>query len=95
MGIDDPRIVVLSPGSHSETAFEHALLASRLGYSLVEGSDLTVLAGRVWVRSLDRLEPVDVILRRVDSWFCDPLELRPDSPRASTASPCAWGRPSP
>ncbi|HEV3354579.1 MAG TPA: circularly permuted type 2 ATP-grasp protein [Acidimicrobiales bacterium] len=78
-GIDDPRIVVLSPGPHSETAFEHALLASRLGYSLVEGSDLAVLAGRVWVRSLDRLEPVDVILRRVDSWFCDPLELRPDS----------------
>jgi len=78
-GAADPRIVVLTPGPHSETAFEHALLASRLGYSLVEGSDLTVLGGRVWVRSLDRLEPVDVILRRVDSWFCDPLELRPDS----------------
>ncbi|MBV9665186.1 MAG: circularly permuted type 2 ATP-grasp protein [Actinobacteria bacterium] len=75
----DPRIVVLTPGPHSETAFEHALLASRLGYSLVEGSDLIVQDGRVWVRSLRRLEPVDVILRRVDTWFCDPLELRPDS----------------
>jgi uncharacterized circularly permuted ATP-grasp superfamily protein/uncharacterized alpha-E superfamily protein len=75
----DPRIVVLTPGPHSETAFEHALLASRLGYSLVDGSDLTVREGRVWMRSLRRLEPVDVILRRVDTWFCDPLELRPDS----------------
>src|SRR5579864_1283425 len=78
-GAADPRIVVLSPGPHSETAFQHALLASRLGYSLVEGSDLTMQDGRIWVRSLRRLEPVDVILRRVDSWFCDPLELRPDS----------------
>jgi uncharacterized circularly permuted ATP-grasp superfamily protein/uncharacterized alpha-E superfamily protein len=74
-----PRIVVLSPGPHSETAFEHAFLAATLGYSLVEGADLTVRQGRVWVRSLGRLEPVDVILRRVDAWFCDPLELRPDS----------------
>ncbi|MGH9011030.1 MAG: circularly permuted type 2 ATP-grasp protein, partial [Acidimicrobiia bacterium] len=76
---DEPRIVVLSPGPLSETAFEHALLASRLGYSLVEGSDLTFRDGRIWVRSLARREPVDVILRRVDSGFCDPLELRPDS----------------
>jgi uncharacterized circularly permuted ATP-grasp superfamily protein/uncharacterized alpha-E superfamily protein len=76
---DEPRIVVLSPGPHSETAFEHALLASRLGYSLVEGSDLTFRDGRIWIRSLGRKERVDVILRRVDSGFCDPLELRPDS----------------
>ena len=71
--------MVLSPGSFSETAFEHALLASRLGYALVEGSDLTFRDGRIWVRSLGRREPVDVILRRVDSGFCDPLELRPES----------------
>lgn len=76
---NDPRIVVLTPGPFSETAFEHAFLASYLGYSMVEGSDLTVRAGRVWMRSLGRLEPVDVILRRVDDWYCDPLELRPDS----------------
>ena len=75
----EPRIVVLSPGPWSETAFEHAHLASYLGYPLVEGADLTVRDGRVWVRSLDRLEPVDVILRRVDSAFCDPLELRSES----------------
>jgi uncharacterized circularly permuted ATP-grasp superfamily protein/uncharacterized alpha-E superfamily protein len=76
---DEPRIVVLTPGPLSETAFEHALLASRLGYSLVEGSELTFRDGRIWVRSLGRRDPVDVILRRVDSVFCDPLELRPNS----------------
>ena len=76
---DDPRIVVLTPGSMSETAFEHAYLASYLGYSLVEGSDLVVQNGSVFVRSLGQLEPVDVILRRVDASFCDPLELRPES----------------
>jgi uncharacterized circularly permuted ATP-grasp superfamily protein/uncharacterized alpha-E superfamily protein len=76
---DDPRIVLLTPGPHSATAFEHALVAARLGYSLVEGSDLMVQDGRVWVRSLRDPEPVDVILRRVDAWYCDPLELQPDS----------------
>jgi uncharacterized circularly permuted ATP-grasp superfamily protein/uncharacterized alpha-E superfamily protein len=77
--VDDPRIVVLSPGPWSETAFEHAYLASYLGYPLVEGDDLVARDGRVWMRSLGKLEPVDVVLRRVDAWFCDPLELRPDS----------------
>ena len=78
-GAGDPRIVVMTPGSLSETAFEHAFLASYLGYPLVEAADLTVREGKVWLRSLGRLEPIHVILRRVDSWFCDPLELRPDS----------------
>ena len=76
---DDPRIVVLSPGPSSETAFEHAYLASYLGYPLVEAGDLTARDDRVWLRSLGRLEPVDVILRRTDASFCDPLELRSDS----------------
>ena len=78
-GGEDPRIVVLTPGPWNETAYEHAVLASSLGYSLVEGSDLTVRGGRVWMRLVGQLEPVDVILRRVDDWFCDPLELKPDS----------------
>ncbi|HYB27561.1 MAG TPA: circularly permuted type 2 ATP-grasp protein [Solirubrobacteraceae bacterium] len=78
-GVDDPRIVVLTPGPLSETAFEHAVLASSLGYTLVEGRDLTVRGDRVWMHSVGQLEPVDVILRRVDGWFCDPLELKPDS----------------
>jgi uncharacterized circularly permuted ATP-grasp superfamily protein/uncharacterized alpha-E superfamily protein len=78
-GVEDPRIVVLSPGTHSETAFEHAYLASTLGLSLVEGSDLVVRDGLVFIRSLGHLERVDVILRRVDADYCDPLELRPES----------------
>ena len=78
-GVDDPRIVILTPGPLSETAFEHAFLASHLGYPLVEGSDLAVRGGQVWMRSLGHLEPVHVILRRVDGDFCDPLELRTDS----------------
>jgi uncharacterized circularly permuted ATP-grasp superfamily protein/uncharacterized alpha-E superfamily protein len=78
-GVEEPRVVVLTPGAWSETAFEHAFLASYLGYPLVEGSDLTVRDGRVWLRSLGRMEPVDVILRRLDSSWCDPLELRSES----------------
>jgi uncharacterized circularly permuted ATP-grasp superfamily protein/uncharacterized alpha-E superfamily protein len=78
-GVDDPRIVVLTPGPLNETAFEHAVLASELGYPLVEGSDLIARRGGVWMRALGQLEPVHVILRRVDAWFCDPLELKPDS----------------
>jgi uncharacterized circularly permuted ATP-grasp superfamily protein/uncharacterized alpha-E superfamily protein len=78
-GTEHPRIVVMTPGPWSETAFEHAFLASYLGYPLVQGADLRVRDGRVWMRTLGRLEPVHVILRRVDDQWCDPLELRPDS----------------
>jgi len=77
---DEPaRVVLLTPGPHNEAYFEHAYLASYLGYSLVRGSDLTVQDGRVWLRSLGGLEPVHVILRRTADYFCDPLELRQDS----------------
>lgn len=76
---EDPRIVVLTPGPLNETYFEHSYLASYLGYTLAQGDDLTVQGGRVWLRTLRTLERVDVILRRVDDHFCDPLELRPDS----------------
>jgi uncharacterized circularly permuted ATP-grasp superfamily protein/uncharacterized alpha-E superfamily protein len=79
LAAEDPRIVVLTPGPHNETAFEHAVLASSLGYPLVEGRDLTVRGDRVYMRSVGQLEPVDVILRRVDGSYCDPLELKPDS----------------
>jgi uncharacterized alpha-E superfamily protein len=74
-----PRIVLLTSGAASETAFDQAFLSSLLGFPLVEGADLLVRDGQVWQRSIGRLEPVDVILRRVDAWFCDPLDLRPDS----------------
>jgi uncharacterized circularly permuted ATP-grasp superfamily protein/uncharacterized alpha-E superfamily protein len=78
-GVEDPVIVVLTPGPHAETAFEHAFLATQLGYPLVEGSDLVNRDGRIWLRTVSELAPVDVILRRVDGWFCDPLELLPES----------------
>ena len=76
---DAPRVVLLTPGPQSETAFEQALLSSLLGFPLVQGSELTVRDGRVWQRALGRLEPVDVILRRLDAAWCDPLDLRQDS----------------
>lgn len=76
---NDPNVVVLTPGPLNETYFEHSFLASYLGYTLVEGGDLTVRDGRVWLRSMGRLEPVDVILRRLDEDYCDALELRSDS----------------
>lgn len=76
---EDPRIVVLTPGPLNETYFEHAYLAAQLGFTLVQGGDLTVRDGRVWLKSLAGLQAVDVILRRVDDSFCDPLEMRSSS----------------
>jgi len=77
--VDEPRVVILTPGPLSETYFEHAYLASFLGYPLVEGRDLVVQNNRVWLRSLAGLDPVDAIIRRVDGQWCDPVELRADS----------------
>ncbi|NKB66616.1 MAG: hypothetical protein GKR89_06110 [Candidatus Latescibacteria bacterium] len=71
----DVRIVVLTPGPQDQTYFEHAYLAAYLGYPLVQGNDLTVRDSRVWLKSLEGLQAVDVILRRVDDFLCDPLEL--------------------
>ncbi|HEY1489744.1 MAG TPA: circularly permuted type 2 ATP-grasp protein, partial [Verrucomicrobiae bacterium] len=76
---DTARVVMLTPGPHNETYFEQAYLARYLGYMLVEGQDLTVRDNHVWLKTLSGLERVDVILRRVDDDFCDPLELRNDS----------------
>lgn len=78
-GRDQPRVVVLTPGPANETYFEHAYLAARLGYHLAQGDDLTVRDGRVWLKAVTGLRAVDVILRRVDEAWCDPLELRQDS----------------
>lgn len=76
---DQPRVVVLTPGAHDETYFEHAYFANYLGFHLVQSGDLVVRNGYVWMKSLDGLSRVDVILRRVDDLFCDPVELRSDS----------------
>jgi len=76
---NNPRIVLLTPGPYNETYFEHAYLARYLGFTLVEGADLTVRDRCVFLKTVEGLEQVDVILRRVDDSFCDPLELRSDS----------------
>ncbi len=73
------RIVVLTPGAYNEAYFEHAYLANYLGFNLVQGSDLTVRDGYVWMKSLNGLKRVDVILRRVDDIYCDPVELKGES----------------
>ena len=76
---ESPNVVFLTPGPGNETYFEHVYLSSYLGYTLVQGSDLLVRDGFVWLKSLDGLERVDVIIRRVDDEWCDPLELRQNS----------------
>lgn len=73
------NVVYLTPGPANETYFEHAYLASYLGYTLVLGDDLVVKDGQVFIKSIDGLRRVDVIVRRVDDEWCDPLELREDS----------------
>lgn len=76
---DNTRVVVLTPGPGSATFFEHVYLARYLGYTLVQGGDLLVRDNQVWLRSLDGLQAVDVILRFINDNWCDPLELRPES----------------
>ncbi len=78
-GRDDPLIVLLTPGPWNETYFEHAYLARYLGIPLVEGADLTVRDNRVYLKTLNGLKQVDLIVRRVDGDYCDPLELRTES----------------
>jgi uncharacterized circularly permuted ATP-grasp superfamily protein/uncharacterized alpha-E superfamily protein len=76
---EDPHVAVLTPGPYNETYFEHAYLARYLGFTLVEGGDLTVRDRVLYLKTLGGLERVDVLLRRVDDVFCDPLSLRSDS----------------
>ena len=76
---NNPRIVLLTPGPFNETYFEHSYLARYLGFTLVQGADLTVRDRCVFLKTVAGLEQVNVILRRVDDSFCDPLELRSDS----------------
>ena len=76
---DNPSIVLLTPGPRNEAYFEHAYLSRLLGLTLVEGDDLTVRNRRLFIKTLDGLRRADVVLRRVNDAFCDPLELRGDS----------------
>jgi uncharacterized circularly permuted ATP-grasp superfamily protein/uncharacterized alpha-E superfamily protein len=78
-GDGPPLIGLLTPGPYNETYFEHALLARYLGFALVEGTDLTVRDGKVWIKTVEGLKRVHALLRRQDDDYCDPLELRSDS----------------
>ncbi len=77
--VDDPTIVLLTPGVYNSAYFEHTFLARQMGISLVEGRDLLVHDNYVYMRTTAGLERVDVIYRRVDDDFLDPLVFRPDS----------------
>ena len=78
-GRADPTVVVLTPGAYNSAYFEHAFLALQMGVELVEGQDLTVADNTVYMRTTRGPQRVDVIYRRVDDDFLDPLAFRPDS----------------
>lgn len=73
------RIAILSPGPLNETYFEQAWIARYLGFALVQGEDLVVESGQLMVRTVSGLRPLDVVWRRLDGNWCDPLELDPAS----------------
>jgi uncharacterized circularly permuted ATP-grasp superfamily protein/uncharacterized alpha-E superfamily protein len=75
----EARVGLMTPGSHNETYFEHAYLARYLGFLLLEGGDLTVRDDAVYVRTVSGLKRIDVLWRRLDGDFADPLELRTSS----------------
>ncbi len=78
-GGQPPRLALLTPGPYNETYFEHAYLARYLGLPLVEGGDLVVRDESLFLKTVQGLEPIHGLLRRLDDDFCDPLELRADS----------------
>jgi uncharacterized circularly permuted ATP-grasp superfamily protein len=79
MGVENPTIVVMTPGMHNSAYFEHAFLAQQMGIELVEGQDLFVNDNTVFMRTTRGPKRVDVIYRRIDDDFLDPLAFRPDS----------------
>lgn len=77
--VADPNVVVLTPGVHNSAYFEHSLLARQMGVELVEGRDLFCRDNSVYMRTTQGERPVDVIYRRIDDEFLDPVQFRPDS----------------
>ena len=77
--VESPRVVVLTPGMYNSAYFEHSFLAQQMGVELVEGRDLVVSDGMVWMRTTKGFERVDVIYRRIDDDFLDPKVFREDS----------------
>ena len=78
-GVSDPTVVLLTPGRYNSAYFEHAFLAQQMGVELVEGADLQVRDGQVWMRTTAGPRRVDVIYRRIDDAYLDPLAFRPES----------------
>ncbi len=78
-GVDDPTVVVLTPGVWNSAYFEHSLLARTMGVQLVEGRDLLCRDGALWMQTTEGSQRVDVLYRRIDDDFLDPLHFRPDS----------------
>lgn len=78
-GKPDPLVVLLTPGIHNSAYYDHTFLAQEMGIELVEGRDLTVIDQKVYLKSIHGLRQVDVIYRRIDDEFLDPLAFRPDS----------------
>ncbi len=78
-GVSDPTVVVLTPGVHNSAYFEHTLLAREMGVELVEGRDLFCAGNEVWMRTTAGERKVDVIYRRIDDEFLDPVHFRGDS----------------
>jgi uncharacterized circularly permuted ATP-grasp superfamily protein len=87
---DESMIVLLTPGIYNSAYFEHAFLAQRMGIPLVEGRDLVVEDDVVKVRTIEGLQRVDVIYRRIDDQFLDPTEMRPDSMLGTAGLMRAW-----
>jgi uncharacterized circularly permuted ATP-grasp superfamily protein len=79
MASDQPVVAVLTPGIYNSAYFEHAFLADQMGAELVEGGDLRVVDGRVQMRTTAGYQPIDVLYRRVDDEFLDPLSFNPNS----------------
>ena len=91
-GIEDPQVVLLSPGIYNSAYFEHVFLAREMGVPLVEGADLVVEDERVWMRTTAGRRPVHTIYRRIGDDFLDPTVFRPDSMLGVAGLIGAWRR---
>ena len=91
-GVDDPQVVLLSPGIYNSAYFEHVFLAREMGVPLVEGADLLVEADRVWMRTTGGRQPVHTIYRRIGDDFLDPTVFRPESLLGVPGLIGAWRR---
>ena len=91
-GVDDPQVVLLSPGIYNSAYFEHVFLAREMGVPLVGGADLVVEDERVWMRTTAGLQPVHTIYRRISDEYLDPTVFKPESMLGVPGLIGAWRR---